>query len=74
MLRQLTKQAVNLFSQSWRPATRTEVFQKLSNKEMATPELVKALIKAPIPFHSRASQVSLYHKKRVRHAVTSSFS
>ena len=52
----------------------TQVFDKLTNKEFATPELMKKILLKPIHMHSRVSQISLYHKKRVRHAVKSCFS
>lgn len=53
---------------------RTQVFSSLSNKQLATPELMRLQLIKRIPFHSRVSQASLYHGKRVRHAVKSCFS
>ena len=54
--------------------TRTQVFHNMSNKTLATPELVKRALLKRIPLHSRLSIVGLYHKKRVRHAIKSCFS
>lgn len=53
---------------------RTQIFDSLTNKQLATPELIKRKLEARIPFHSRVSLVSLYHGKRVRHAIKSCFS
>jgi hypothetical protein len=53
---------------------RTQVFSTLTNTQLATPELMRLALIKRIPFHSRVSQVSLYHGKRVRHAVKSCFS
>ena len=55
-------------------ALRTQVFSTLTNTQLATPELMRLQLIKRIPFHSRLSQVSLYHGKRVRHAVKSCFS
>lgn len=41
---------------------------------MSTPELMKKVILKPIHMHSRVSQRSLFHGKRVRHAIKSCFS
>lgn len=65
---------VNCFARFGTQALRTCVFNTLSNKELATPELMRLQLLKRIPFHSRVSQVSLYHKKRVRHAIKSCFS
>lgn len=54
--------------------TRTQIFHKMSNRTLATPELVRRHLLARIPFHSPLSMVSLYHGKRIRHAVKSCFS
>jgi hypothetical protein len=53
---------------------RTQIFAPLSNKELATPELVRHHLLKRLPNHSRVSLVSLYHGKRVRHAIKSCFS
>lgn len=53
---------------------RTQVFHSMTNKELATPEIVKRTLIKRIPEHSRVSLVSLYHGKRVRHAIKSCFS
>jgi hypothetical protein len=52
----------------------TQVFSPLTNKQLATPELVKKIMLKRIAFHSKVSLVSLYHKKRVRHAIKTCFS
>ena len=70
---QLLRYSVNVFKFCTK-IYRTQVFHNLSNKQLATPELVKANLIERIPFHSRVSQVSLFHGKRVRHAVKSCFS
>lgn len=54
--------------------TRTQIFHTMSNRTLATPELVKRQLLARIPFHSPLSMVSLYHGKRIRHAIKSCFS
>ena len=53
---------------------RTQIFHNMDNKTLATPEIVKKALIQRIPFHSRLSMVSLYHQKRVRHAIKSCFS
>lgn len=53
---------------------RTETFRCFTNKQLATPELVRLELIKRIPFHSRLSQVALYHGKRVRHAIKTCFS
>ena len=53
---------------------RTQIFHTMSDKELATPELVKRALIKRIPDHGRVSMVSLYHGKRVRHAIKSCFS
>ena len=70
---QLLRSARNLF---WITSTplRTQIFTPLSNKQLATPELVRYHLLKRLPQHSRVSQVSLYHGKRVRHAIKSCFS
>lgn len=55
-------------------ALRTEIFHTMSDRTLATPELVRRHLLKRIPFHSPLSQVSLYHGKRIRHAVKSCFS
>lgn len=52
----------------------TEVFSDLTTIQMATPELTKALILKPIHNHSRVSQRSLFHKKRVSGRIKTCFS
>ena len=52
----------------------TEVFSDLSYSEIANPRLTKFLITKPIHQHSRVSQRSLYHKKRVSGIIRSCFS
>lgn len=54
--------------------TRTQIFHTMSNRTLATPELVKRHLLTRIPFHSPLSMVSLYHGKRIRHAIKSCFS
>lgn len=54
--------------------SRTQIFHTMSNRTLATPELVKRHLLARIPFHSPLSMVSLYHGKRIRHAIKSCFS
>lgn len=56
------------------PLRKTEVFESLTDKQLATPEFARALIRKRIDFHSRMSQTHLYHGKRVRHAIKSCFS
>jgi hypothetical protein len=70
---QLLRAAKNIFRFST-PLLRTQVFQRYTNRELATPEMMRLELIKRIPFHSRLSQVSLYHRKRVRHAVFSCFS
>lgn len=53
---------------------RTQVFHCMDNQTIATPELVKKALITRIPFHSRLSQIGLYHGKRTRHAIRSCFS
>jgi hypothetical protein len=53
---------------------RTETFRRFSDKQLATPEMVRLELIRRIPLHSRLSQVSLYHGKRVRHAIKTCFS
>jgi hypothetical protein len=53
---------------------RTETFHKFTNKQLATPELVRLELIKRIPFHSKISQVALYHRKRTRHAIKTCFS
>jgi len=53
---------------------RTQIFHTMTNKELATPELIKRSLVKRIPEHSRVSLMSLYHGKRVRHAIKSCFS
>ena len=52
----------------------TEVFSELTYNQLATPELTKALIIKPIHNHSRVSQKSLFHKKRVSGKIKTCFS
>lgn len=70
---QLLRLARN-FARFSTPVLRTQIFETLTNKQLATPELIKRKLEARIPFHSRVSLVSIYHGKRVRHAVKSCFS
>jgi hypothetical protein len=70
-------QLLRLFRSAYRFATeplRTEVFHRWTDKQLATPELVRLELIKRIPFHSRLSQIGLYHGKRVRHAVFTCFS
>jgi len=70
---QLLKMARNVMQFSTQ-LLRTQVFSPMTNKQLATPELVRKVLNARLPFHSKVSLVSLYHKKRVRHATFSCFS
>ena len=70
---QLLRAAKTLFRFASQPL-RTQVFQGYTNKQLATPELMRLELIKRIPFHSRLSQVSLYHGKRVRHAIKTCFS
>lgn len=70
---QLLRSARTLFWYAKTPL-RTQIFTPLSNKELATPELVRHHLLKRLAQHSRVSQVSLYHGKRVRHAIKTCFS
>ena len=52
----------------------TEVFSDLTYNQLATPELTKAMIRKAIHNHSRVSQSSLFHKKRVSGQIRTCFS
>lgn len=52
----------------------TEVFSDLSYEQIANPQFTKALIIKPIHMHSRVSQRSLFHRKRVSGIIRSCFS
>ena len=63
-----------VFFQYGRTKLNTEVFSDLTYNQIATPELTKALIIKPIHNHSRVSQSSLFHKKRVSGQIRTCFS
>lgn len=52
----------------------TEVFSNLTYGQLANPQFIKHLIIKPIHNHSRVSQRSLFHRKRVSSKIVSCYS